>query len=96
MSKIERKKSILLISIVVSILVIIPLLVLKPSFARGDIVDFTGLDGCQYVLITDDDTLEIVNYDGPEKKDVLVCYYSIVGGLSICMVGPMIRILFVI
>ncbi|MCG3218186.1 MAG: hypothetical protein KAR35_04240 [Candidatus Heimdallarchaeota archaeon] len=95
MSKIERKRSILLISIVVSILVIIPLLVLEPSLARGDIVDITGVDGCKYVLITDGDTLEIVDYDGPEKKDVLVGYYSI-HRLSICMVGPMIRILFVI
>ena len=76
-------------------LIIIPFLILDPSFARGDIVDFSGLDGCHYVLITDGDTLEILNYDGPEKIDVLVFYYLVTGVSSICMVGPVIRILHV-
>ncbi|OLS24827.1 MAG: hypothetical protein HeimC2_21330, partial [Candidatus Heimdallarchaeota archaeon LC_2] len=68
---------------------------LDPSYSRGDIVDYTGLDGCRYVLISDGETFEIVNYDGPEKNDVRVFYYTSTGGLSFCMVGQMIHLLFV-
>ena len=62
---------------------------------RGDIIEFR-LDGCRFVLETDNERFELVGYDSGEKENVIVYYSAITSGVSICMVGPMIRVLLAI
>ncbi|MFV2016792.1 MAG: hypothetical protein ACC656_15275, partial [Candidatus Heimdallarchaeota archaeon] len=62
---------------------------------EGDIIEFR-LDGCSFVLETADERFELVGYSGGEKENVIVYYSAITSGVSICMVGPMIRVLFAI
>ncbi|MHA2249757.1 MAG: hypothetical protein ACXAD7_05315 [Candidatus Kariarchaeaceae archaeon] len=67
----------------------------QPGYIKGDIIRLQ-LDGCNYVLEADDgEKYELVDYDGGEKNNVKALFIRVDGG-SICMVGPMIRIISII
>jgi len=56
------------------------------------VVDYTGLDGCGLVLLTEDDVLEAYNLTEcgviPEEGMRLCVDYEEIAAVSICMVGP--------
>ena len=62
---------------------------------RGDIVRLQ-LDGCVYVLESGGDRFELEGYEDGEREDVIVYYTLITSGISVCMVGSIIRTIFVI
>ncbi|MFV2014380.1 MAG: hypothetical protein ACC656_03040 [Candidatus Heimdallarchaeota archaeon] len=95
----KRNLSLLILGIILSLSLVVPFFYSKPIFLghyKGDIIGPGGLDGCKYFLITDDDKFELVGYDDGAKKNVIVYYFKISSGFSICMVGPRIRVLFTI
>ena len=66
---------------------------------KATLRDFTGVDGCTYVLILDnEEVLEIgelefePDFEFSDGLRVSVTYEEF-GGASICMIGPMVRLL---
>ena len=68
---------------------------------KATLRDFTGLDGCAYVLVLDNDNEEILeigelefepDFEFSDGLRVSVTYEEF-GGASICMIGPMVRLL---
>jgi hypothetical protein len=63
---------------------------------QGEIVDFTGLDGCSLILACAEGNLEVVNWnelDFVAEAGMQLCFqYEEYSGGSICMVGPLVVI----
>ena len=66
---------------------------------KATLRDFTGFDGCAYVLVLDnEEVLEIgelefePDFEFSDGLRVSVTYEEF-GGASICMIGPMVRLL---
>jgi len=66
--------------------------------ANATLLDYTGLDGCAWVIASEGEVYEVLNLDAfisePEDGMALVITYSPVEAFvgSICMVGPFIEL----
>ena len=58
---------------------------------QGRIIDWTGVDGCGFLIESDTVTYEVLNWDDLNfipKDNTKVCFdYELVESASICMVG---------
>lgn len=66
-----------------------------PNEKEAEIVDMTGLDGCNFMIkLKDGSRLEPINLEEIFKKNGLkvVVSYELYNGMSVCMAGKMIQI----
>lgn len=67
------------------------------TWHSGVVFDASGLDGCQFLIRTDDgQQLQPVNLDSSFEKDGTKIEFKaelVTDMMSICMAGPMVRIL---
>jgi hypothetical protein len=70
--------------------------VAMPGFTAVTVRNFTGMDGCNYVLdVNDSLRYEPVDLADSLKQDSLrlwIRYIAVKGHMSICMMGPAIKI----
>lgn len=61
----------------------------------GVLKDYTGLDGCHWVIETQEETFEVLSFPEnyiPEDGKQIKFGYEVVDAMSICMVGRMINL----
>ena len=71
-----------------------------PNAVEATLKDFTGLDGCSWVLVLDNgkklEPTNLKKFDNIELKDdkrVLIEYKTIHNAASICMIGTIVEII---
>lgn len=71
---------------------------IPPNAIQATVVDFRELDGCEFLILTSDGKkLQPINLQANFKKNgtQLFITYKVAKGISICMAGEMVELLFV-